>query len=828
MTRILRYTLGLLLLLPTLALGMNLDAGCYEGTGSAKTITMRDNFSPGIIVVKRKDTAVHPRIWLSNMSGFDCRFGANCHTGGTGECTTCITGASSGSFTLGTSSDVNNSGSTYCWWAAEANASYLKIGSYTGNGGTQGVTGVGFQPEAVVSFGHDATNGATRGRFLTNSFDGEDYENVGTTYINSFDADGFTVPNNGLNDSGVTYYYMAFNDNNTDVDVVSFTGNNTLRTISTACQPAIVLGAFDSSNASYAIGWDSFALPWGVSNRMTNTAGGGGFQSLGVVNETNGFTVLGQDQGNKTGVGYQVVVLCDTIPRITFDSTGTKLYMHQERGYAEGYSAQGVWSTTAASKDYSMDKVKYEVESGNQAVTVTGTPMLRRFTSLPLDSGQQYIGGTVQMAIPVKEDDATSDTVFRIHIYIAADGGAVQRTLLDKYVDTTEWDSSAKVAQGLTSQPITLNSGAYPYTAVAGDRLVVEFGDKVTGTSGSGAIAYGGTGGTDYTVSDAYSSSKVAWIKFSMDPPPTSTPTGTLTFTVTPTSTPTPTITNTPTRTPTNTSTPVPTATGSGCPATGIILQAPCGNAAEAGNPAGTIVWNNEPAMCDTFGNTPAYTQFTPAGGTSEYLDVTGFWDGTEMAAHGISPSDPVYGVTIDFLHGTLADVTDQTIKLKYAGGLVAPVNKADPATWCNTGQNCDWVTYGGMLDTWGVTLQAQDIFTVNSGVRIAATVTAGWPGPLSIVYVDECLMTVCVYAPTPSPTPTSTLTPTFTKTNTPQPTSTPTQTKTPTVVPSFTRTRTITATRTPIVGVPAPGQCKTFAPDSLGSFATRTPTPTP
>ena len=88
---------------------------------------------------------------------------------------------------------------------------YFNTKLYTGNGGTQSITGVGFQPDFVWYKERNSTDYHTlqdviRGvgkRIFSNTTDAED---TNTSTITSFDSDGFSVGNNsGTNQSGQDY-----------------------------------------------------------------------------------------------------------------------------------------------------------------------------------------------------------------------------------------------------------------------------------------------------------------------------------------------------------------------------------------------------------------------------------------------------------------------------------------------------------------------------------------------------------------------------------------------------------------------------------------------
>ena len=88
---------------------------------------------------------------------------------------------------------------------------YFNTKLYTGNGSTQSITGVGFQPDFVwykerASTDYHTLQDVIRGvgkRIFSNVTEAED---TNTSTITSFDSDGFSVGNNsGTNQSGQTY-----------------------------------------------------------------------------------------------------------------------------------------------------------------------------------------------------------------------------------------------------------------------------------------------------------------------------------------------------------------------------------------------------------------------------------------------------------------------------------------------------------------------------------------------------------------------------------------------------------------------------------------------
>ena len=110
----------------------------------------------------------------------------------------------------------NNSGSDYIVYAFTSVASYSKIGTYTGNGSTQSITGLGFQPGWVLIKSatqvanwllFDSARGATIG--LSPNDNAAEVTNA--NMLTSFDSDGFSLGNQtSVNANTETYIYMAF------------------------------------------------------------------------------------------------------------------------------------------------------------------------------------------------------------------------------------------------------------------------------------------------------------------------------------------------------------------------------------------------------------------------------------------------------------------------------------------------------------------------------------------------------------------------------------------------------------------------------------------
>jgi hypothetical protein len=154
---------------------------------------------------------------------------------------------------------------------------YFNAVTYTGNGGTQSITGVGFQPDLVwikqrngsaQNFLYDTVRGA--GNDLRS--DSNAAESFFSNTLQSFDNDGFTVgDSSGINTSGDTFVAWCWKKGVTPgFDIVGYTGDGTQGATvdhGLGTKPAIVL----VKNRDDTDGWVMYhqALPLGAEQFLT-------------------------------------------------------------------------------------------------------------------------------------------------------------------------------------------------------------------------------------------------------------------------------------------------------------------------------------------------------------------------------------------------------------------------------------------------------------------------------------------------------------------------------------------------------------------------------
>ncbi len=112
----------------------------------------------------------------------------------------------------------------------QAEALQMATGTYTGNGTSQSITGVGFQPDVVIIKGDTNKNAILRSSTMTGDASKSLVGNpsLQSGRIESLDTDGFTVGTNAdVNEDSTAYYWVAFEEPAGQLDVGTYPGNST-------------------------------------------------------------------------------------------------------------------------------------------------------------------------------------------------------------------------------------------------------------------------------------------------------------------------------------------------------------------------------------------------------------------------------------------------------------------------------------------------------------------------------------------------------------------------------------------------------------------------
>jgi len=186
--------------------------GSYTGDGGTTKALTSVGFTPDLVVIKGSSTTA--AVWRSSsMPTNDGQFFT-----ATAENTTSglFTTLDSTGFTVGNLSNVNTNATTYQYFAFKEVASYMDVGTYTGNAtDSTNITGVGFVPNAVFIKNANAATPTGAVYNITDSY-GDFTETFidaasAVDYIQSLRTDGFQVgADSRTNGSTNTLYYAAF------------------------------------------------------------------------------------------------------------------------------------------------------------------------------------------------------------------------------------------------------------------------------------------------------------------------------------------------------------------------------------------------------------------------------------------------------------------------------------------------------------------------------------------------------------------------------------------------------------------------------------------
>ena len=196
------------------------EEGTYSGNGTDNRNITGAGFQPDLVFVKNS-TSLTANNRRSVMSG-DKHFGdlASYVSDAVSDTTNMIQSMQSDGFQIGSGANTNESGYTMYWFAfggtpnmTGSGSFKMAQGSYSGNGATRSISGVGFRPNLVMINGE----GSTYAVFRTDQMKGD-----ATTYfasatadftggITSLDDDGFSLGTNGtVNTSSTIYHWQAF------------------------------------------------------------------------------------------------------------------------------------------------------------------------------------------------------------------------------------------------------------------------------------------------------------------------------------------------------------------------------------------------------------------------------------------------------------------------------------------------------------------------------------------------------------------------------------------------------------------------------------------
>lgn len=235
-------------------------AWAYNGTGSAQTIVSGQNISGfgGLIKIKSRSNGSLDHFLASTARGVNQKISTNT-TSGSSSAANSVTAFNTNGFTLGSSTDVNQSGQSFIAWVLRQARGFFQTVSFVGNGTTQTVGhGLRKAPGMVVIKRTDTTGdwavwhrSATTGYYLLmNSTAAESNSSAATMFGNnkitvdptsSIITVGSHSAVNALNGTYEVHIYAHNTDSDGLIYCSSFTTDG-------------------SGKATVAIGWEPQAL----------------------------------------------------------------------------------------------------------------------------------------------------------------------------------------------------------------------------------------------------------------------------------------------------------------------------------------------------------------------------------------------------------------------------------------------------------------------------------------------------------------------------------------------------------------------------------------
>ena len=231
----------------------------YSGTGSAGNVGHSLGVKPDLIICKNRNSNGVPR-WVvydsvttaANKMYLDDA-SASSSTGNWGN-----TEPTSSVFSIGTSTGTNASGGNYITYCFASVEGFSKIGSYTGNGSTNGpIVETGFEPAFVMFKRTDIADNwilldnkrSTSNPRINALFPNLDGVELTSGFSTDFLTNGFQLKtsDNSMNSNGGAYIYMAFAADPSAAPVLAdsfttnlYTGNSGTKILGTGFQPSLV------------------------------------------------------------------------------------------------------------------------------------------------------------------------------------------------------------------------------------------------------------------------------------------------------------------------------------------------------------------------------------------------------------------------------------------------------------------------------------------------------------------------------------------------------------------------------------------------------------
>jgi len=291
---------------------------------------------------------------------------------------------------------------------------YFNTVLYTGNGSTQSITGVGFQPDWLWIKNRSGSNDhilqdVVRGATKSLESNGTAAETTSSTRVTSFDSDGFSVGSAGTNNTNssnyVSWNWLAGNGTASNSDgsttstvsanttagfsIVSWTGTGSAITLGhgLGATPKVIL----VKNRSEVYGWQMYHIGYGANNKYlelsktdalaTDTASWNNTAPTSSV-----FSVGASDANNKSGNNIIAYCFAEKQGYSKFGSytgnggtDGTFIYTGFKPAWVMAKrtdsSSSGAWVMWDNKRSTFNPCDEYLIANTSDAESTTGTPI---------------------------------------------------------------------------------------------------------------------------------------------------------------------------------------------------------------------------------------------------------------------------------------------------------------------------------------------------------------------------------------------------------------------------------------------------------------------
>ena len=326
---------------------------------------------------------------------------------------------------------------------------YFNTVTYTGNGGTQSITGVGFQPDWIwikernLTSSHALTD-SVRGKTKKLKSDDTDAEETNTNLITSFDSDGFSLGDNGNSNQSSSQTYVAWNwlaggtapTITYTVKVVSDSGNKyrfddfgtSAVTLDLQEGGTYTFDLSDSSNDGH---------PMKFSETSNGSHGGGSTYSTGVVYQLDGASVTESNYvSNFNSASSRKII-------ITVAASAPTLYYFCH--YHSGMGGQANTNSTFGSSNFSgsiQSTVSANTTAGFSIVSYTGTGGV-----VTIGHG---LGAEPKMIIIKSRSNPPADHWWVYHNSLG-NGKSIYLNLSNASGSTNDWNSTTPTSSVFTT-----------------------------------------------------------------------------------------------------------------------------------------------------------------------------------------------------------------------------------------------------------------------------------------------------------------------------------------------------------------------------------------